>query len=372
MNYRKFILPVIIVSFSASSAFCQSEVLKGVVNSLAFYKQKKDLKYLAAAKKSVDSLITTKSDSADVQKGVYRAVVNSSILYIDSLNKLNQPANFLSQTTNLIDQLSANRKAFKYQSEIGYAKRCLANVYIRNAFGYVKKTDFNNALQLFLTAKKYAPGFKPLNAYIAYSNNKLGNMREAAKYYTNLVNSDTTKLEYVQEASNNYKLLGDTSAALAVIKKGRKLLPADKTLLLDEANIYANRKDYHSLAPLLPALLDNNPNNADIAFVAAVCYDHLNQYDKAESLYLHSIELNNSAYDPIFNLGLLYLKEAAKKQERGNTPDNKRAAQWLEKANEISPNNTNCLQMLQLAYAQAGDSEETDRVTNKLKQITNQ
>ena len=171
MNYRKFILPVIIVSFSASSAFCQSEVLKGVVKSLPFYKQKKDLKYLAAAKKSVDSLITTKSDSADVQKGVYRAVVNSSILYIDSLNKLNQPANFLSQTTNLIDQLSANRKAFKYQSEIGYAKRCLANVYIRNAFGYVKKTDFNNALQLFLTAKKYAPGFKPLNAYIAYSNN---------------------------------------------------------------------------------------------------------------------------------------------------------------------------------------------------------
>src|ERR1700743_2703732 len=104
MTCRKILLPVIILSFSASAAFSQTEVLKGVVNSLAFYKQKKDLKYLTAAKKSVDSLITNKSDSADVQKTVYRVVVNSSILYIDSLNKLNQPAIFLTQTTNLVDQ----------------------------------------------------------------------------------------------------------------------------------------------------------------------------------------------------------------------------------------------------------------------------
>jgi tetratricopeptide (TPR) repeat protein len=372
MICRKVILPVLIISLSTSAAFCQTEVLKGVVNSLAFYKQKKDLKYLANAKKTVDSLITTRSDSMDVEKTVYRIVVNSSILFIDSLNKLNQSADFFTQTTNLVDKLSSKRKAYKYQVEIDYSKRCLANVYMRKAFVYMNKSDFGNALQLFQSAQKYAPSFKQLNVYIAYSNNKLGNMQAAAKYYTDLVNSDSTKAEYVQAASNNYKLLGDTASALNVIKKGRKLLPNDKTLLLDEANIYSNKKDYHSLAPLLPALLDINSNNADIAFVAAVCYDHLNQYDKAESLYLRSIELNSSLYDPIFNLGLLYLKESVKKQERGSSPDNIRAAQWLEKANEISPNNADCLQVLQLAYTQAGNQEQINRINNKLKQLTNQ
>jgi tetratricopeptide (TPR) repeat protein len=372
MIYRKIILPVVLLTFSASVAFGQTEVLKGVVNSLAFYKQKKDLKYLSNAKKSVDSLITTKADSADVEKVVYRVVVNSSILYIDTLNKLNQPATFFAQTTALVDKLAANRKAYKYQAEIDYSKRCLANVYIRKAFTYTRNSDYGNALQLFTSAQKYAPNFNQLKAYIAYSNNKLGNMQEAAKNYADLVNSDSTKVEYVQAASNNYKLLGDTVSALNIIKKGRKLLPGDKTLLLDEANIYSNRKDYRSLAPLLPSLLDINPNNADIAFVAAVCYDHLNQYDKAESLYLHAIDLNSSAYEPIFNLGLLYLKEGAKKQERGNTPNNTRAAEWLEKANEISPNNSNCLQALQLVYTQTGNEEEINKVNNKLKQLTNQ
>ncbi|MDB4923727.1 hypothetical protein [Mucilaginibacter sp.] len=372
MICRKIILPLLILSFSTSVAFCQTEVLKGVVNSLAFYKQKKDLKYLANAKKSVDSLIITRADSVDAEKTVYRIVVYSSILYIDSLNKLNQPANFFAQTTDMVNNLSSKRKAYKYQAEIDYSKRCLANVYIRKAFLYVNKSDFGNALQLFQSAQKYAPSFKQLNAYIAYSNNKLGNMQIAAKYYTDLVNADSTKAEYVQAASNNYKLLGDTASALNVIKKGRKLLPNDKTLLLDEANIYSNRKDYRSLAPLLPALLDLNSNNADIAFVAAVCYDHLNQHDKAESLYLRSIDLNSSLYDPIFNLGLLYLKESVTKQEKGNNPDNTRAAQWLEKANEISPNNADCLHVLQLAYTQAGNQDQINRINNKLKQLTNQ
>ncbi len=372
MQGRKIILPLLILLFTASAAFCQTEVLKSVVNNLAFYKQKKDLKYLTSAKKSVDSLFTNHADSLDVEKNVYRAVVYSSILYIDSLNKLKQPDIFFSKTTGLVDNLITNRKIYRYQTEMDYVKRCLTNVYIRKAFGYVATSDFITALELFTDAQKYAPDYKQLTAYIAYSNNKLGNLQVAAKYYTNLINGEDTKVEYVEAASNIYKSLGDTATALDMIKKGRKLLPNDKSLLLDEANIYNNSKNYQQLAPLLPALLDINTNSADIAFVAANCYDHLNQYNKAESLYLRSIELNSSAYDPVFNLGLLYFKQSQVKQEKDNIQNANRAAQWLEKANEIAPNDIKCLKVLQLVYAETGNQNQTEKINNKLKQLTNQ
>lgn len=371
MQGRKITLPVLIVLFTASAAFCQTEALKTVVNNLAFYKQKKDLKYLSNAKTTVDSLIKVSQDPKDLEKKVYKAVVYSSILYIDSLNKLNQPAAFFSQTTQLVDSLLANRKIYRFDVDMDYAKRCLTNVYIRKAFAYMNNSDFNNALQLFEEAQKYSPSFKQLNAYIAFSNNKLGNLNTAAKYYSNLV-GDTTKAQYVEAASNIYKSFGDTVTALEIVKKGRKILPNDRSLLLDEANIYNNKKDYRSLLPLLPALLEINTNNADIAFVAASCYDHLNQYDKAESLYLHAIELNSSAYEPIFDLGLLYFKQSEIKQGQGNDQNAERAAQWLEKANEISPNDMNCLKVLQLVYAQTGNKNQEDRINNKLKQLTNQ
>jgi len=372
MQSRKIILPLLVGLFAAQISFCQTEVLKGVVNNLAFYKQKKDLKYLASAQASVDSLIKAAPDSLDLQNNVYKAVVYSSILYIDSLNKLKQPASMFAQTASLVDKLQGNNKIFKFQAEMSYCSRCLANVCIRKAFVYINNSDFVNAMPLLVQAQKYSPDFKPLSAYIAYANNKLGNLHAASKYYEGLVGGDSTKAEYAESASTIYKTFGDTVAALNIIKKARRVFPADRSLLLDEANIYCNKKDYRSLENLLPALLDINTNNADIAFVAANCYDHLNQYDKAESLYLRSIELNSSSYSPIFNLGMLYFKQSLLGQGGDKVQNEARAAQWLEKASEISPNDTNCLAVLKMVYTTTGDQNQITRINNKLKQLTNQ
>jgi tetratricopeptide (TPR) repeat protein len=372
MQARKIILPVLMVLFTTSFAFCQTEMLKGVVNNLAYYKQKNELKYLDNAKKSIDSLIKVSPDSADLEQHVYSVVVNSCILYIDSLNKLKQPADFFRKTITLVDELGKRKKIYKYQPEMDFAKQCLANVYIRKAFAYISNYDYANARQLFLRAYSYAPAFRPLNAYIAFTNNKMGNLEVAAKYYDNLIKADSTKTMYVETASNIYKSIGDTAKAIEIVKRARKVLPDDPFLLLDEANIYSNKRNYSALASLLPKLLDINVNNPDIVFAAANCYDHLYQYDKAETLYLRAIDINNSAYDPIFDLGLLYLKKSELKSRSDKEKNISYAEQWVEKANEISPNNINCLKVLQLIYSQTGNINQLNNINNKLKQLTNQ
>jgi tetratricopeptide (TPR) repeat protein len=141
---------------------------------------------------------------------------------------------------------------------------------------------------------------------------------------------------------------------------------------LDEANIYNNRRDYHSLAPLLPQLLDENPNSAEVAFIAANCYDHLDNFDKAESLYLRSIELNGSFYDPVYNLGIVYFREGLLKHGEESNKNIERAGQWLEKASEISPNDIKCLQLLQLVYTKTGNQDQVEKINSKLKLLTNQ
>ena len=370
MQVRKIVLAVLIGVVGCHSAFSQSEMLKAVVNNLAYYKQKKDLKYLTSAKKSVDSLFKTHADSVNMQKNVYRALVYSSILYTDSLNKLHQPASLFTQTIDLVDNLSKNKKSYRYQTELDFSKRCLANVYIRKGFKLLSNSDFLNAELCFRKAQKYDPSFIALNAYIAYTNSKMGNMEQTAKYYHNLVNTDTAKTEYVELAANSFQLIGDTAKALEILTKARKTLPTDKFLLLDEANIYNNQRDYKELSGLLPQLLDIVPNNAEVAFIAANCYDHLAQYEKAESLYLESIELNSAAYDPTFNLGLLYLKLATQKDNSGKK-NITYAAKWLEKANEISPNDIKCLKLLQIVYAQAKNEDQLNRINNKLRDLIN-
>ncbi|HZX58309.1 MAG TPA: hypothetical protein VFE54_06275 [Mucilaginibacter sp.] len=373
MAGRKVILPLFIFVFATSATFGQTEVFKNVVNNLAFYKQKKDVKYLAGAKKSVDSLMKTHADSIDLAKNVYKAVVYSSIAYIDSTNKLKQPANFFDQQVcKLYNKLAANKRIYKYQPEMDFSRHCIANVYLREGFKFMHLSDYHNAIQSFQSAKKYAPEFKELNAYIAYADNRLGDVLDAAKYYTELLKTDSTRGQYIEAASNTYKSIGDTSKALQVLQKGRKHLPGDNFLLLDEANIYNNQKNYHALAPLLPQLLDQNTNSAEVAFIAANCYDHLNNFDKAESLYLRSVELNGSLYEPVYNLGILYFREGIAKHGDDAKNDISRAGQWLEKASDMVPNDVKCLQLLQMVYTRTGDQAQIDKINSKLKLLTNQ
>lgn len=359
---------IIIGLFITSIAFGQSEALKSVVNNLAFYKKKADIAFLARAKKSADSLVVTKKDSNDLEKNIYRIIVNTSILQIDSTNALKQPDNFLDQTTALYEKFAAKNKIFQYQPEMDYASRCLANAYIRRGFLLIRNNDYKNASTAFQNAKKYAPGQKSINAYIAFANNKQGNLKDAAKYFDNLINTDSTNVEYLETASSIYKSLGDTAKALHIVKRGRKMLPTNKQLLHDEANIYNNKHDYKSLEPLLGQLIDDNPNNAEITFVAANCYDHLNDFDKAESLYLRTIELDGNAYEPVLNLGLLYFKMSTLKSDTNNR-NITNAIVWLEKANEMAPRDKDCLELLQLAYTKTGNQSQLDRVNNRLEQL---
>ncbi|RYE21109.1 MAG: hypothetical protein EOP51_16380, partial [Sphingobacteriales bacterium] len=259
--------------FTTTFVSAQSEALKVVVNSLGFYKQTKDINYLAKAKKSIDSLITTRKDSNNIEKSIYKGLVYATILQVDTLNKLNQPADFFDQTTAFTDKLSTHRKVRQYPDELKFIKDCIANACISKGFDYMGKSDFINAERFFKKAHYYAPRFKPLNMYIAYSNNKLGNLQDAAKFYNDLVLTDSTSAEIIQAAANINMAIGDTVKAIDILKNGRRILPDDKFLVLDEANIYNNKKDYHSLEPLLPVILEHNKNNADIAFVAANCYD---------------------------------------------------------------------------------------------------
>lgn len=370
MSGRKIILSLIIVLFTAPLAFCQTEALKGVVNSLAYFRQQKDLKYLANAKFKVDSLVKTKKDSANLDKSIFRAVVYSSILYTDSLNKLGLPEKTLPATAELLDKLSEKQKIYRYQVEMGYSKRCLANVYIRRGSQALKIGKFQDAVTNFEKAEHFAPRYKRINSYIAYANARLGNYPEAAKYYGTLLNTDTLQIEDVLAAANVYKAMKDTAKALQVIQKGRKVIPGDKALLYEEANIYNNKKDYKALEPLLGQLLDKSTTNPEMIFMAGNCYDHLNKYDHAESMYLQAIELNNKYYDAIFNLALLYFKSYTKKS--GDQQKNiERAIQWLERANALAPRNPDCLQLLQWAYLKTRNEDQLNRINDKLRQLTN-
>ncbi|MES2808304.1 MAG: hypothetical protein V4619_06750, partial [Bacteroidota bacterium] len=112
------------MSFTAPLAFSQSEVLKVVVNHLAYYKERKELRFLTNAKKSIDSIMKItmdqRLDTNNLEKKVYIAVINSALLYIDSTNKTGQPENLFRKTIEQVDILDTRNRIFNYQPEMDF------------------------------------------------------------------------------------------------------------------------------------------------------------------------------------------------------------------------------------------------------------
>ena len=367
---RKFLLSVLFLAGTSSFGYSQSEQLKDVFNNLAFYNQKHDLKFLGEAKKAIDKVIVTKSDSANLYKSIYKAVVYATILYADSTNTLRTPDNFLTTTNIYTDTLFKRSKVFTYSSEITYIKRNLANVYIRRGFADLQKNNYQSAIIAFDKARSIVPAAENLSVYLAYAANKMGELNKSAAYYDHLLENDKPGSEVILTAQRIYKVLGDTTKALIAIEKGRRIYPENKKLLYEEANIYNNKKDYNALRKLLVTLVKVSPDDYDINFLAAVCYDHLNQQEQAEQYYKKAIQLNQNSYDPVFNLGILYLKrELANSNQSLEKYDS--ARNLLEKANELNPNDPQFLQTLKLLYDKTGNITQSNKINTQLNQIIN-
>lgn len=344
--------------------------MKDVFNNLAFYNQKHDLKYLGEAKKAIDKTIQTRKDSSNLYKSVYKVVVYATIIYADSLNTLQMPGNFLATTRIYADTLFKRKKMFNYSAEVDYIKRNIANVYIRKGFNDMQRGNYPTAVNNFEQAKTVVPSADHLEIYMAYAVNRMGELKKSAAYYDDLLQNGKAGAEVILSAQKTYKILGDTAKALLAIKTGRLLYPDNKKLLFEEANVYNNKKDYRSLRGLLEGLVKAEPNNYDINFLTAVCFDELNQTDKAEVFYKKAIQLNPSNYDPIFNIGVLYMKKGAAGQDLSAENFNL-ARTYLEKANDMNPNTPAFLQTLKLLYDKTGDDVQSNKISTQLNQIIN-
>lgn len=367
---RKLLLSILFLIQTTSFAFSQAEELKDVFNNLAFYNQKHDLKFLGEAKKAIDKTIQTRKDSANLYKNVYKAVVYSTIAFADSLNTLRMPDNFLTTINVYADTLANKRKIYNYTSEVNYIKKNIANVYIRKGFNEMQRDNFKSAVSNFEKAKLIVPEAENLDVYMAYAVNRMGELHKSALYYDNLIASGKAGAEVILTAQKNYKILGDTAKALKAIKSGRTLYPENKKLLFEEANIYNNKKDYAALRGLLDGLVKSAPEDYDINFLTAVCYDHLNQPEKAENFYKKAILVSPSSYDPVFNIGIIYMKKGLATEDL-TSPNYVLARRYLEKANELNPNDPQFLQTLKLLYDKTGDIEQANKINTQLNQIIN-
>lgn len=175
------------------------------------------------------------------------------------------------------------------------------------------------------------------------------------------------------EIFKNYALIllqkGRTEDAKKAIADARKANPEDSSLILSEANLYLETKDFDTYKKLVGEALQKDPNNADLIFNLGVISANANNAADAEKYYLKAIEINPSYTNAYLNLAALKLEAekpiidemnklgtSAKDMKRYDVLKTERenvfkgVIPYLKKANELDPKNEDVARTLLGVY----------------------
>ena len=116
--------------------------------------------------------------------------------------------------------------------------------------------------------------------------------------------------EIYKNISLIYIQKGDAAAAKKAIVDARKANPDDVSLIMSEADLYLQAKDYVTYKNLVTEVLAKDPNNADLYYnlgvVSSQSSDKQTKID-AEGYYLKAIAINPQFKNAYMNLAVLKL-----------------------------------------------------------------
>ena len=276
--------------------------------------------------------------------------------------------------------------------------------------------DKKDTINLYYAASTYVNAKEYETAYNAY--NELKNLNYSGKgttfYAVNKVNAEEQIFSTAKERDQMVKLgthekprneeipskrgeiyknmalilvqNGKVAEAKKAIAEARVANPEDKTLILTEANLYLETKDYDTYKKLITEVLAQSPNDADLVFNLGVISYNAKNLVEAETYYKKAIEIKPDYVNAYLNLAILKL-DADKKlfeeiQKLGNSEkDNKRyevlkkqreavftsALPYLEKATELDDTNEEVKSTLLSVYRALEMTEKAKALKAKMK-----
>ncbi|WP_395051441.1 tetratricopeptide repeat protein [Flavobacterium sp.] len=179
---------------------------------------------------------------------------------------------------------------------------------------------------------------------------------------------------------------GKTEEAKKAMSDARKANPEDSSLILTEANLYLETKDYDTYKKLVGEALEKNPNDVDLIFNLGVLSANAKNPADAEKYYKKVIEVEPKYINAYINLAALKLENekviidemnklgtSAKDMKRYEVLKSQRedlfksTIPYLQKAVDLDPTNIDVSKTLLNVYSALEMMPEAKALKEKIK-----
>ncbi len=271
------------------------------------------------------------------------------------------------------DDIADYCRAVRGQSYNSAVKLYEEKKYGASMEAFMSSADYGAAMGLTDTVAIYYGGIAALKAE---------NYEKALQAFTvtsNLGYELPTSSSYLAEAYGKLDKSDEGEKALSELLKKN---PGNKDVMISLINIYLGSGKKDEAEKVLSDAIALDPNNKELHYVVGTIYEGQERYDDAEKAYKKVLEIDPAYSNALLGLGAVYFNKAAtlngqindlalgdpKEEEyRTQMKENfEKALPYLEKANELTPNNTEIIGSLRQAYYKVGNMEKAKEMKTKL------
>lgn len=281
---------------------------------------------------------------------------------------------------------SENDSKGRYQDDIEEYCAAVRGQSYNSAVKLYEAKDYKASMQAFLASSKYGAAMGLTDSVAVYYGGIAalkGEDYEKALYAF----TKTAKLGYELPTSSSY--LGEAYSKLNRAEEGEKALtdllnanPGNKDIMISLINIYLGSGKKDEAEKVLSNAIALDPENKELHYVVGTIYEGQERYDDAEIAYKKVLAIDPTYNNALLGLGAVFFNKAATINGKINelglgdpkeqsyrdemTESFKKALPYLEKANELSPNNAEIIGSLRQAYYKVGDMDKAKEMKAKL------
>ncbi len=223
------------------------------------------------------------------------------------------------------------------------------------------------------------------NAGLAAMNSK--KYPEAIKYFEKCAEMKYLGVTPWFQISQSYLETGDTLKAEEILKSLPDKFPGDKNVNLQLIDLYIKAGKNDEALKYLQIAKDADPENYSLYFAEGIIYLNQNKFDQSIVDLTRAVELKSDFYESQYGLGAAYINKASDMFLKANDimDVNKynvaieeamgvfaKALPYMEKANELKPDDVFALRSLKELYYRLKMTEKYDLVKARLDKLEQQ
>ncbi len=250
-----------------------------------------------------------------------------------------------------------------------------------------------NSFARFMEGQRYEAAGKPYLDALYYSglaNELSGHAPEAIRLYERALSYQYTDPALYSQLAYLYEQSNDLANSVRVIDEGMERFGRDQNMQITAINILVGFNKYLAAEPIIEAYLAQHPNDVEVLLVAGTVYQKISDlhpgkksyaYQKVKDIYTKVLAAQPNNFNANYNMGIVIFNKAVDLINLQDYDTNlmdletimetcsglfAEALPYVEKANNLQPNNENLLKALAGIYHNLGDMENLVLVEEQL------